>query len=139
MVATSLPLPSQPPRSAQPPANRDELYLPVRLSMSDQRRNLQRCGSAAARLNRRPACLRYSDPHLDGQAAAARAEHVLSLGRLSEPEDADAVEILEALLEAPHRARLGRADRLARVVVLLVRLVLPFRVANLRLQVVAIL
>ena len=76
---------------------------------------------------------------LDGQSAAARAEHVARLRRLAEAEDADAVEVLEALLQPRNRRLLRRAHGHARVVVLLVRLVVALGVADLRLQVVVVL
>mmetsp|Transcript_24628 Transcript_24628/g.61175 ORF Transcript_24628/g.61175 Transcript_24628/m.61175 type:complete len:369 (+) Transcript_24628:314-1420(+) len=82
---------------------------------------------------------------LHGERALARAtvdgrlEHVGGLVHLTEAEDADAVEVGEALLEPLDRRRLRGAQRHARVVFTFVRLVLALGVADLRLQVVVVL
>eukprot|EP00312_Isochrysidales_sp_CCMP1244_P001143 CAMPEP_0196680970 /NCGR_PEP_ID=MMETSP1090-20130531/8158_1 /TAXON_ID=37098 /ORGANISM="Isochrysis sp, Strain CCMP1244" /LENGTH=125 /DNA_ID=CAMNT_0042019301 /DNA_START=202 /DNA_END=575 /DNA_ORIENTATION=- len=62
-----------------------------------------------------------NSPHRSaGQCAAARAEDVLRRRHVSQPEDADAVEVLEALLQPRVRRVLRRSEAGARVVELLV-------------------
>mmetsp|Transcript_35674 Transcript_35674/g.114668 ORF Transcript_35674/g.114668 Transcript_35674/m.114668 type:complete len:314 (-) Transcript_35674:752-1693(-) len=142
---------SLPPGPRAPhPASPHTAAPPAGLS-SERKRRHSACVEPARRLDRRSTpplarlptisqrcCSRAvcNSPHGSaGQCAAARAKNVLRRGHVSQPEDADTVEVLEALLQPRVSRVLRRSEAGARVVELLVRLVGAVRVADLRVEV----